>query len=353
MNQQNYSLYRNADVKLSNVFDEAGNVQAHIVINGAHEHLFDSNSRISKALNSPHIELATSQLQARLTGGNYFFVEDQLIDFRDNGYNGFVHDDNAVDNLMAHIGVSTNERNIRSGLRLNTVPSDYMLMKKWSAQDFDVPGYQQGGDFTSNMIFNWNPFTSFIKGSFELVRQICTNGMVGSTELINSRIPLVNRWEEHLQIANIQMQNKVSSLVRDRLSIMGRERAMVSDLQLVTKHAAARRAISNSAAEVRRLDAIMKISDPIIHLRDYYQDNVFQDKNIAAQVKGHLTQFDCYNLATELSTHTAETEESTSGALQRLANGLLFPANNNKSHNLNTAPLLSAFSNPDQAFFGI
>lgn len=355
MKPQDYTLFRNANVKVSNLFDGSGNIRAHILVDGQKEHVFDASSRVSKALShasGDQLSLATSQLENRLSNGNYFFVDNQLVDFRDGSYSGFVHDDRAIENLVKHIGITDNENVTRSGLRLNTVPSDFMLMNRYSTEGFDVPGYLQGGKFTSSMLFTWSPFTSFVRGAFEIVRQICSNGMVGTSELINSRIPLINRWEEHLQIANIQMQNKVSGLVTHRLSEMGTQRASIADLQLVARHAAIRKQEVGNLAEKRRLDAIIKVSDPIIHLSNHYQPNVFAEKNIAARVPGHLTQFDCYNLATELSTHTSESEDSTTGALQRLANGLLFPSNTDGIRELNRAPILSAFSNPDQAFFG-
>jgi hypothetical protein len=356
MNAQNYTLFRNANVKVSNVFNKKGDIQAHILVNGKHEHIFDASSRVSKALShasGEQLKLATAQLEDRLTEGSYFFVDDQLVDFRDSIYTGFVHNDRSIEQLVRHIGIAKNETLTRSGLRLNTVPSDFMLMNRHSTEGFDVPGYLAGGAFSSSILFTWSPFTSFVRGAFEIVRQICSNGMVGTSELINSRIPLINRWEEHLQIANLQMQNKVSGLVQNRLGEMGHERASVADLQLIAKHAGIRKLETKNASERSRLDSIIAVSDPVNHLADYYHGNVFQDKSIAARVGGHLTQFDCYNLATELSTHTGETEESTTGALQRLANGLLFPAANSGGiREINRTPLLSAFSNPDQAFFG-
>jgi hypothetical protein len=352
MKPQDYTLFRNANVQLSGFFNEAGDAQAHIIVNGQKEHTFEPSSRISKTLAHDIDGHEKKLLEQRLNNGSYFFVEDQLVDFRDGVYNGFVHDDHAIEKLFEHIGICKTENTTRSGLRLNTVPSDFMLMNRYSTEGFDVPGYLQGGAFTSNMLFTWNPFTSFVRGAFEIVRQICTNGMVGTTDLINSRIPLVNKWEEHLQIANMQMQNKVSSLVQTRLAEMGRERATVSTLQLLTKHAMNRKVKADNLSEKHRLDTIMRVSDPKLHLLDHYQPIVFDNSNIAARVPGHLTQFDCFNLATEICTHTTESDDSSVGALQKIANALLFPMNGSDTINLNTAPLLSAFSNPDQAFFG-
>jgi hypothetical protein len=354
----NYELLKNANVQLSSRITDAGNTLAHIVVNDQFEHTFDAKSRISKAIDYPHnsqvYQDSVNLLNKRLNNGTYFFVNDELIDFRDSQYNGFVHEEANINNLINHIGITDSSKTLRSGVRSNTTHSNYLLLKKWSAEDFHIDGYLQGGDFTSNIIFTWNPFNSFVKGAFEIVRQICSNGMVGTSELINTKIPLINRWEEHLQIANIQIQNKVQGLVHDRLSSMGNERATVRHIQLINKHAQSRlESVTRDTEEYTRLNQIGYISDVKEHLGDYYTNLAFGDTNIASRAPSHLTMFDAWNLATEMMSHTNESDESTTGGLQRMANGLLFPAKEEKNNLLDIKPILSHFSDPDQAFFGI
>lgn len=353
-----YELLKNANVQLSSKITDAGNTLAHIVVNNKFEHTFDSKSRISQAIDYPHNSQAYEQsvdlLSKRLNNGTFFFINDELIDFRDSQYTGFIHEQSNIDNLINHIGITDSSKALRSGVRTNTTNSNYLLLKKWSAEDFHIDGYLQGGDFTSNILFTWNPFNSFVKGAFEIVRQICTNGMVGTSELINTKIPLINRWDEHLQIANIQIQNKVQSLVHDRLSSMGIERASIRHLQLINKHAATRlEDIERGTDEYTRLKQIGYISDVKEHLDGYYNDLVFADTNIASRAPSHLTMFDAWNLTTEMMSHTSENNESTTGGLQRMANGLLFPGKEEKNNLLDIKPILSHFSDPDQAFFGI
>ena len=354
MKPNEYSLYRNAKVAVVPTIDNTNHTVAKIYVNDK-QHTFSKDSRISKALdyhNEEHVKLASRQLQERLSGGQYFFIENELVDFRDNTYDGFIHDDNGIDSLMDILGVRTKEAKTRSGLRLNTVDSNYTLVNRQETQNFQIKGLEKGGDFNSTMLFTWSPFQSYISGKFEILRLICTNGMVGSSELINSKVPFVNKWEEHLTIANNQMQNKVHKLVAKRLEEMTHTRASVSDMQMVTRHAADRFHDLLSEGEKDRINKIINISDPAKHLRGHYKESVFKDKNLAARCAAHVTRYDLYNIITELRTWVSPSNKSTDLALNVFANSILFPTVEKNTNYYDTNPLLSYFSNPDEAFFG-
>ena len=352
MNNVSYNLIQKANVVVSVVPGIKFN-RTHITVNDQFEHTFEETSRLSQALYSSSPE----QLQSRLSGGSYFFVNDALIDCRDNQYNGFVHSEEAIEQLMQTIGIETNVATTRrNNLRLNTTVSPITLTKKWSEDAFQVPGYLAGGAFSSAITFGWNPYMQYVRGAFEIIREICTNGMVGTSDLINCRIPLINRWEEHLNIADIQMQNMVQSFVARRLSEMGHERATVSELQLITNHARARLEnasvlFDNKAAQ--RLIEIIRAVDPKYHLTGHYNEQVFNNSNVAARMPGHLSLFDTWNAVTEIHSHTTECADSTGGGLQRLANKMVFPSKDDKKGLLiERTPMISAFSDPDRAFFG-
>jgi hypothetical protein len=252
---------------------------------------------------------------------------------------------------MTIIPPTKNEDKVRAGMRLNTTPSDYMLLRRYSTEHFNIPEFSHGGVFDSNIIYSWNPYNSLVRGAFEIVRQICTNGAIGISELISSRIPIINRWEEHLAISNTQLQNKVQSIVKDRLKTMGDTRANVSTIQLLHRHAADRLE-SAPAFQKHRLQQIKFVTDVDEHLINYYNSSVLRDNNLASRSPSHLTEFDAWNLATEMSSHTEDNEKSSVGGLQRITNGLLFPAKDAKERTFDITPLASQFSNPEQAFFG-
>lgn len=349
-----YNLYRNAKVAVVPSRDDAGHSIAKIYVNDK-QHTFTKDSRISKALDyydEEQIRLASRQLQERLSGGQYFFIENELVDFRDADYDGYTHDDNAIDNLMDILGVRTGEAKTRSGLRLNTVDSNYTLVNRQDSQNFQIKGLEKGGDFNSTMLFTWSPFQSYIQGKFEILRLICTNGMVGNSELINSKVPFVNKWEEHLTIANNQMQNKVHKLVAKRLEDMTHTRASVSDMQMITRHASDRFNDTLSQSERDRINNIITVSDPYRNLKGHYKESVFKDKNLASRCAAHVTRYDLYNIITELRTWVAPSAKSTDLALNVFANSILFPTVEKNTNYYDTKPLLSYFSNPDEAFFG-
>jgi hypothetical protein len=328
---------------------------------GEYVHQFDHNSRINKALET----MTTDDLTKRLKGGQFFFINDKLIDFRDGQYDGFVHSDDNVHSLMEHIGVRAQTKSDRFGNRSTTTAgSGIVLSNRWNQQDIHVQGYQEGGAFTSNLHYDWNPFHQHVRGVFELVRLICANGMIGSSDIFNARIPVVNRWEEHLEIASRQIQNKVNDSVSKRLYQMGNERASVAELQLIAAHAENRMLEMNirdygsvdSFEEARTsLRNINSITNPEIHLIGHYNESVFEDKNLTAQIAGHLSLFDAWNLVTEMFSHTKEVQKSSNAGLQKMANSLVFDgAKRNARLNRTdvTAPIMSSFSDPEVAFFG-
>lgn len=355
----NYELLRNAPVKASAIeFNKK--MFARIEIDGKYEHTFDSKSRVSKALQV----MSPDALTERLTGGHYFFVNGQLVDFRDRMYNGFVHTDEAIAQLADVIGFTdANSNSIGTGIRSfkrNTVANSILLGTVWSHNEITVPGYRSGGEFNSQLVFVWNPFVHTINSMFQLVRLICSNGMVGLTDFLNTKIPLQNRWREHLDIASRQIQHKMEEITQSRFAAMSTERASVAECEQITSHAHARlkahaeQKVFLTDDEVNTLQTIQTLSDCRTQLRDVLRTDVFNDKRLAAHVPSHLTTFDVYNMATEMRSHTTESPESTNFALDRIANGLLF------DHKGLTGVVsqfahkerVATFSDPEVAFFG-
>jgi hypothetical protein len=352
-----FELVRNANVDVKKIVDDKKKVVAEITINDKYQHRFPVRSRVSK-----HLELMEPKhLAERLTGGSYFMIDDQLIDFRDGGYNGFMHEDDTLAVFMNLLGV-TAAKDLPLARQRNRASdeedpgSKLALRKVWSDHNIVVPGYAQGGEFTSQLSYTWNPFVKTINSAFDLVRLICTNGMVGTTTFLNTKIPLFNRWEEHLDIASRQIQNKVTSTVIARVQQMTNERASVADCLLLESHAFNRfySGAPTDLAERNRLENIMRIVDPKIHLREVYRDGVFEDKALAAQLPGHLTHFDVFNIATELRSHTNAVGKSSDHALDRFANGVLFDNDRDYAKGIAglTTPKLSMFSDPEAAFYG-
>lgn len=344
----NYELLRNAPVTVEATQNQSKEYQAVVVVNEKYQHTFPATSRVSKSLETT----TPKEIEKRLSGGQFFFVNDDLVDFRDNQYTGFVHDDKSIASLVSTLGI--NEGSSRSKLHRNLQTSKYVLGTKWSDHGIQVKGYNDGGQFKSELHYGWNPFTRHVNSAFMLYRLVCQNGMMGLTSFLNTKIPLVNRWEEHLEIANRQIQNKVDNKVSHRLSQMGNERASVQELLLLNEHIQHRMKESHDKGndqERNRLRNIMNIVHPVVHLSDVYKDSVFQDRHLAAQVPGHLTTFDTYNIATEVRTHTEAAPSSSDHALDKFANVLLFDRKD-LTRRVDSTTRKSSFSDPDTAFFG-
>ncbi len=338
-------LRTNADVKVLHSTDNRNHGVAEIVVDGDYTHRFSANSRVSKAL-----ELMTpAQLEERLTGGSFFFINGILFDFRDAQYNGFIHTPSAIESLKSVIGI----RGRDESRALFTDQGTAKLSKVWSKNEIQVPGIDDGGAFESRLTFKWNPFVETIQSQFDIVRLICANGMTGLTSLFNAKIPLVNRWEEHLEIADKQIQNKLYSMLGERLENMTRERATLSDCLRLQTHAQDRLDSYQNNGVLSKLKNILKIVSPSVHVKDTYKPAAFEDKRLAAQLPSHITMFDAYNIATEIATHSKPSGNSSNHALDKFSNELVFDRNDRRTHAARFGgPSISSFSNPDEAFFG-
>lgn len=358
-------MFRNAQVEVKRVIDSDRKVCAEIVVNDSHTHRFAHTSRVSKALAD---SMTPDQLAERLNGGHYFFVDEHLVEWRDRQYPGFVHSDDTIQAFMNIIGVmdmqsmpahrrASMERRVK---RSSGDVAPLALRRVWADHEIEIPFYHEGGQFTSSIGFEWSPFTHFVSGTFDLVRQICSNGMVGTSNFMNIRVPVQNRWEEHMTIAATQLGNKVNDRVIHRIGAMSSERASLADCMTLMDHASARLGSADVTSMVERehLNQIYHALNPREHLSDVYRESVFDNKALAAQQPSHLTRLDMYNVATELVTHYPETSDSSSFALHRMANNMLLPNEGNGSVDARKRALaggraqLAGFSDPDRAFFG-
>lgn len=349
------NLVRNADVEVLASTNRKNHPVAVATIRGEggfeHEHRFAASSRISKALEDTPVDA----VQERLTNGHYFFVNGELYDFRDGNYKGFIHEDDSIDAMADVIGY-TNKNN-----RSTAISRDVSLSREWSRNPIEVELFGDGGKFDSRVMFSWSPFVRYISTSFDIIRLICENGMTGMTSLFNSKIPLQNRWDEHLDIASVLLQNKLETMLSQRFSQMADERATVADCLLLQRHAEDRLLenvsqvyAGRSSDQRERLRNISTIVAPDLQLADIYKSKVYEDKRLSAQLPSHLSAFDAYNIATELTSHTEETSGSSNHGLERFANVLVFDRTDKsqQASRFSTAPAQSAFSDPDVAFFG-
>lgn len=329
-----------------------GGTGLHIDFGNGLEHMFDEYSRVSKHLSDTPIHL----LQERLQTGAYFFAEidnkPTLVDFVLNAENRFIHNDNDIQNLMNVLGVSPITNGRQKRLHKNTQMKTHYLGNAYSTRPISVGSLNQdveGGEFNSLLRYVWSPFSQHINTAFELIRLICSNGAVGLASFLNAKVPLVNMWEQNLEIASRQIQNTVDTKVSKRLLHMSQQHASVAQLLAISSHIEKRMGVEGVDAEEHRLlSNLLRVTNPIEHLSHIYGDNVFDNKNVGAQCIGHLSKMDAFNISTELATHTNGSEESTHHAVQKIANQLMWTDRDFKTKRSIDSPFTSA----NNAFFG-
>ena len=348
----NPKVLRNASVHVEPVIQKSG-VSAIATVNDMYQHIFSPKSSIVRAFKTAGVQA----VQDRLDGGTFVVQGDQIVDYRDSNYKGFIHSDESIAQLSQHVG----SENFKASKRVKGGAS-HIFGKVYSQNPLDIDEIGDGGLFKTQLSYVWSVFHQNINTLYDIERLICANGMRGLTRFFNASIPMINKWEEHLRIADIQINNRVRDKVRQRLAEMVRERACVADLQIVTDHASGRLLSEYNTQEQRdRLMNILAIVDPLLHLGDTYTDHALADSNVSAQLPGHLTVFDVWNLATEIDSHTRSDDDSSSNVLQKLVNDLLLANTHDKNRQFGRkssgvivvdGPNLSDESDPNRIFFG-
>lgn len=267
-----------------------------------------------------------------LLGGHYVigdftdkrgFTTTHLMDYRDASYKGFIHSQSAIDEF---------------------VEDGYLNDRLVDC--FKVDGLGLGSDFQISSGFSWNAFSKNLKSQVNIIRQICTNGLMLSQPMFEREVPVINRHEEHLDIAARQMMNGATKVVSERLHKMANEHARVRDVKLAHSHFKSRAADYDSAAELnqRLLINLERINDLTKHYTTESLDN-----GLANELPAPISRLDLYNMITESNSHSDETSASTTNALNGVALDLMFkaPAVMPQTNVVEKSP----FSNPEQAFF--
>jgi len=304
-----------------------------IIVNDKYEHRFRPSDKESE-----YLEYARPEAVAeRLNGGSFFFVGDKLIDYRSADYQGYIHDDRSINALAEHVGLQSADSPRRGVVAPNPVfqrnrfrglSNGIMLGGVHHEFDFNVESMGLGAAFDINLLFRWNPFREVVSSVLEVLRLICTNGMVGMSPLINSQIPLINKHKEHLAIAANQIEHRFVTIMKERLLEMVETRATVSDLKYVRDQAFARmRNANQSQAGLARLGQIGNIADPVTHLAGFYSPEDFMNEAKMKLLDGHLTEYDVWNMLTEIDSHSVDPDEATQGARQKHNSALQLRAN--------------------------
>lgn len=344
----NFEMIRNAQVQ-ARVLRGKGNAQKlAITIDGRFEHVFPEKSRESRMLSIMNLHT----IETIFSGGNYFVAFNRLVDYRTSDYRGYIHSDDNMNHMADVIGAeSLRAGNAALGAMERTRQhgkSGVFLGGEWDSFNMSVKSLGEGGEFLNKLIYKWSPFSSNVQASFEVERLVCLNGMVAQSPLVIYSVPLINGWEENLSIATSQVKVRVADVLTQRMGDMSKARASVGTLIKGIS------AISDRAGNLPEGSADRKRCNAVSDIMSLSGRNasglVDANSSVLAQIDSHVSQFDLYNILTEVSSHTAGTENSDA-EIQRIANRLVFDEIQSRSTIRNAVPL-SGESDPRRAFFG-
>lgn len=258
-------------------------------------------------------------LTESLKGAPFVFLGDELIDYRDNRYKGFVHQEDVLNQIADEVGVDTHSSFKQKHRKKN---GKFVLGSKVFSFDFQLDE-NSNNSFASKLSFPFSPFSPNVECFVGLERLVCLNGMVTNSSIFNYKIPIINNVQENLRVAIRQLSPSIRHDFESHVSKLQQEQASIAET-LRTRHFIQERIdpeIQNTM-ELGVLSQLSFVCDVKTHCQGY--DDEIIRSSAAKFYPSHLKRYDVWNILTELDAHTQETKTSTSVAVQRYANTILF-----------------------------
>lgn len=279
------------------------------------------------------------RVQQRFNESTLFVQNDDLIDYRYKDYNGIVHSDDSIKNLIEHVGTSRKTNFGLPMLSSDTSPFEVHLAK-------EVLGL--GGESHLNINFGWSPFMTNLRSLIEHIRLMCSNGAKLRTPILQNQIPIINDWQRHLLIASSMLKNRTEAVLSERMVQMYHNRAPLSLVRNIREHASARADEKQTPDARKILLSADKMLDVVAHsggkITQAQLDSV--ETRWADRCPTHVSLYTLFNLATEIDTHTAPAPSSSSTAVGRTVNQIVF---NESKVIVDRHQLPSAFNDPEAA----
>lgn len=282
--------------------------------------IVSSRTGIGRMIRMTNVE----NVQAMLQGGHFLFEGDELKEYRDGNYNGFIHDDDWIKRF-----------------------SDTPQLLKHMKSEIVVPDFGEGGKFDLNTGFTWSAFNPYLKTQVNLMRLICANGMRVKHKLFEKKVPLINNFEKHLDISAEQINITANKEIKSKLVGMNDIIASVRDVSLVGDHIQKRLEVDPLNERLNGLNEVIMAGE----FDEKYTSYALNSASITSHLPSHLSRFDLLNITTELMTHTRSVDRSTDNALNLISTNLIF--SDNEVNQFSTAKIPRTFANPEQAFFGV
>lgn len=310
-------LHRNAKVDIVNSTKQG---RFDLVINDSFVHHLTTRDMLHRAITATNVDVVRDNLQ----GGHFLERNGILAEYRDNSYTGFIQPDEFIDRFS----------NIKN---LNAI----------ATQKLNIEKYGVGGAFDLTTGFDWSVFSRTLDTTVGLVRLVCANGMTVNEKILEKKVPIINMFERHLQIASDQVMHYAERHLTEKLVRMEHEVASVREVNQVMNHINYRRPDNALTERLDRFEAAILGG----HLENYYTKDAISNAAIAETLPSHLDRYTLFNMVTEMRSHTEQSDRSTSRALDMLASSLMLN-DSTISVGANKTPAV-LFANPERAFIGV
>lgn len=291
------------------------------------------------------LELGVDEADVKdeILGGRFFIVDDRVVDHRMKSKLKFEHSESAVNQLMDILGM-VKRTDVRTG-------NEGVPQLRASREAFEINPLDMAGGLMDIMIgYNWSPFDLDIHSVIEIWRQVCSNGAIAKSPIMDNRIPMMNRWQENLNTADHVVRHNFDKIVLPRLEALPEERITLADVnKLQGIIGGLQKSKHLHSKSIQALDYMTQVLD-----RAWVPGASRLNKNMQRFVEAPMTAFDAYNMVTEAATHHRGRDVNDHQA-QAFITSLIFNADRRRSSRTELDKLVcdtNTFANPDKAFFG-
>lgn len=360
-----FEVIKNASCKVW-YHENKDTVQLYLAVENKEPHLFPLNASENKLIQ----QMSLKTIEEKFNGGTYVFNGNKLINYKDSTYNGFVRTTEDINILSDVIGSESYSGNRERGVngmfeqfRGNSIDKSTFLGGVGEIFELEVDNLGEGGVFENKLIYSWSPFDENLLINLEAERLVCNNGMVGMASFVTKAVPLVNRYEENLEVVTIQLQPQFNSILGNRFSDMSHQPASLHSMmqahnlinnRLKQNNSILRKTSGFDLEQEKAVQALREMNN-VLNVKNtlggHYKSSAFSNKEQARHLQGNLTQYDVFNILTEAVSHSSGDSKSNEG-IQKAINSIIFDDLNDKKSVKGNVPNLSSESDHRRAFFG-
>lgn len=253
-----------------------------VTINNQYKASFAEHSNIVKLYNTKPDDCIS-----RLTGGSFFFINDEFIDHRDSAYQGYIMTDADIRDVEPKIGCTENisKKDLKGFHLVSSGRSKYALVKSHTRRGIALGSIE--------LYHVWSPFSNSIRFSYRVTVE--EGDIIFNRPLANHKVSITPvNWYANLLKESTVCLNKITKFFNTNLESMKYEKCDGKTLAAI-----------NEFAEVRNVDAIVDDTTG-----DYADDDLT-----------HLSKLQAWQYVVELIQYEAYAND---GKLYQLANNLLW-----------------------------